>query len=125
MGSRDSGLNGPVRYLQNTLIAWDTRMAAAVGLIPDGDYGERTARMVVVLQASAISDDMIVPDGFTVDGDCGPNTREYIKDFWRLDLNAIPFIAGGECEYCDSESPEPQLWNPLAPTSAAADSLGG
>lgn len=120
VGSRDKGPNGPVRYLQNILFAWRPRLARAFELVPDGDYGDVTKKLIMVLQDEA--DPHWHQGAFVVDGNFGPATRAYILDgLLVLDLDAIPFAEGGACVYIDDEGNE-QLWDPIA---AAAHGAAG
>ena len=53
-GSLDTGPNGPVRFLQNFLIAHIPAFARAIGLVPDGDYGDKTLAGVAFVQYQAM-----------------------------------------------------------------------
>jgi len=117
-GSEDKGPNGPVRYLQNTLIAYRPRLAAAIGLVPDGKYGKVMQAMVIIIQDEAVEDRQ-VDENFEVDGHTGTRTRGLMKELWRLDVNAIPFVEGGECMYMAPDSAEPQLWDRAAAEAEA------
>jgi|GEM_PF-2762308 hypothetical protein len=110
-GSRDTGPNGPVRFLQNLLIANLPEVARAIGLIPDGDYGDKTLALVVFVQYLAAREGYDVePDN--IDGHLGPITRKGLLAEWHLALDKIPAQAGGECLYMGPGFTEPKPWPP-------------
>jgi len=54
-------------------------------IIPDGDYGEETAKGVIAFQRGAGIDD---------DGHFGPATRQAFEEVTGLDVNEIPSLEG-------------------------------
>ena len=99
-----------MRDLQKKLGVAEPELTAAVGLIPDGDYGDKTFIVVAVIQVRAILAGYIA-EGFVVDGHCGRATRAYFQaNILVVDLNEIPFAEGGECMYADPDLSEPLLW---------------
>lgn len=78
----NQGSSGPaVRLLQLLLIMGGYN---SVAIIPDGDYGEETAKGVRLFQ------DAVGFNGADVDGNFGPATRKVFLEWHRINVNAIP-----------------------------------
>ena len=119
-GFKDIGPNGPVRFLQNFLFAHMSELAKAIGLDPDGDYGNKTISMVAVIQYAAFEGDCLRAEDVT--GNFDLVTRTYLAKDQHLYFDKLPMQEGGGCMYVTPDSPEPKLWPPAPDPDAAADS---
>jgi hypothetical protein len=116
-GSKDLGPNGPVRLLQEGLSQFFPGTAAKIRLVVDGNYGDRTEILVIVLQDTV---NRKLGNRFEelleVDGNFEPATRtacwDNLQDWYVMP--ARPSNPGGACMYVGPDSPEPILWDPLA-----------
>jgi hypothetical protein len=107
-GSSDTGPFGPVRILQGLLFIEMPELARVVGLVADGDYGLATKSLVAFVQYMAMG--KVDFPAERVDGNLGPETREYLRREWSVNFDNIPFRAGGECTYVSPEFGKPQSW---------------
>jgi hypothetical protein len=115
-GSKDLGLHGPVRKLQETLAEDWPGLSKLLNLVIDGDYGDVTTIMVAATQDECNRQRCINQTWLDVDGNFGPDSRKgFRRDLkWKLNTEFEEFVPGGECMYVGPDSPEPILWNPLA-----------
>lgn len=111
-GSKDTGPSGPVRLLQNVLLAHMPEFGRAIGLIPDGDYGDKTVAAITALQHVALLEGSLEPEEVTGFFDLA--TRRYVAAALTLDFDCVPFQEGGGCMYMAPGFAEPKLWTPDA-----------